>query len=83
MLNVDELIDWVSQVITAKAAGSLYFKVLDLKYAYSQIRSTADSAKQGNFILLEDRKQEHIGFWQDFTGWLTCPLNSKSRWTEH
>ena len=52
MPNVDELIDGVSQVITAKAAGTLYFTVLDLKHAYSQIRLTADTAKQCNFNLV-------------------------------
>ena len=41
MPNVDELIDGVSQIITATSEGSLYFTVLDLKYAYSQIRLTA------------------------------------------
>ena len=33
MPNVDELIDRVSQIITATAEGTLYFTVLDLKYA--------------------------------------------------
>ena len=32
MPNVDELIDGVSQIITATAEGTLYFTVLDLKY---------------------------------------------------
>ena len=49
MPNVDELIDVVSQIITATSEGSLYFTVLDLKYAYSQIRLTAETAKQCNF----------------------------------
>ena len=33
MPNVDEMIDGVSQIITATSEGSLYFTVLDLKYA--------------------------------------------------
>ena len=49
MPNVDELIDGVSQIITSASEGSLYFTVLDLKYAYSQIRLTAETAKQCNF----------------------------------
>ena len=52
MLNVDELMDGISQIITARAAGTLYFTVLDLKYAYSQIRLTADTAKQCNFNIV-------------------------------
>ena len=52
MPNVDELIDGVSQIITATAEGTLFFTVLDLKYAYSQIRLTADTAKQCNFNIV-------------------------------
>ena len=48
----DELIDGVSQIITAKAEGTLYFTVLDVRYAYSQIRLTADTAKQCNFNIV-------------------------------
>ena len=52
MPNVAELIEGVSQVITAKTAGTLYFTVLDFNYAYGQIRLTADTAKQCNFIIV-------------------------------
>ena len=52
MPKVDELIVGVSQIITATAEGILYFTVLDLKYAYSQIRFTADTAKQCNFNIV-------------------------------
>ena len=31
--NVDELLDGVSQIVTANTNGTLYFSVLDLKYA--------------------------------------------------
>ena len=68
ILNVDELVDWVSQVITAKAASSLYFKVLDLKYAYSQIRSTADRAKQGNFNIFGGQATGTYRFLTGFYG---------------
>ena len=50
--NVDELIDGVSQIITAKTQGTLYFTVLALKYAYSQLRLTAETAKQCNFNIV-------------------------------
>ena len=33
MPNVDELLDGVSQINTANDSGTLYFSVLDLKYA--------------------------------------------------
>ena len=45
MPNVDELLDGVSQIVTANTAGTLYFTVLDLKYAYSQLRLNAETAK--------------------------------------
>ena len=49
MPNVAELIDGVSQTVTAKAVGTLYFTVLELKYAYSQLKLTMETAKQFNF----------------------------------
>ena len=52
MPNVDEVIDWVSKTITENKEGTLYFTVLDLKYAYSQIKSAADTAKQCNFYFV-------------------------------
>ena len=44
MPNVDELLDGVSQIVTANTAGTLYFTVLDLNYAYSQVRLNAQLA---------------------------------------
>ena len=52
MPNVDELLDGVSQIVTAKTVGTLYFTVLDLKYAYSQVRLNAETAKQCNFNIV-------------------------------
>ena len=49
MPNVYELLNKVSENVTAKAAGTLYFTVVDLKYAYSQLKVTAEIAKQSNF----------------------------------
>ena len=43
MPNVDELIDGVSQINTENKEGRLYFTVLNLKYAYSQLKLAADS----------------------------------------
>ena len=52
MPNADELLDGVSQIETAQVTGTLCFMVLDLKYAYSQIRLTAETAKQCNFNIV-------------------------------
>ena len=46
MPNVVELLEGVSQIVTANTNGTLYFSVLDLKYAYSQFKLTAETAKQ-------------------------------------
>ena len=52
MPNVDELLDGVRQINTANESGTLYFSVLDLKYAYSQLKLTAETAKQCNFNII-------------------------------
>ena len=58
MPNVDELLDGVSQIVTAKTNGTLFFTVPDLKYAYSQIRLTAETDKQCSFNIVGEQ-QEH------------------------
>ena len=62
MPNVKELLDGVSQIGTAQAAGTLFFAVLDLKYAYSQLKLTTETAKQCNFNIAEGRPLAHIDF---------------------
>ena len=52
MPNVDEIIDGVNQIITENKEGTLYFTVLDLKYAYSQLKLALDTAKQCNFNIV-------------------------------
>ena len=65
MLNVDELIDGVSQIVTANADGTLYFTVLDLKYAYSQLKLTAETSKQCNFSIV---RRQATGTYRFLTG---------------
>ena len=52
MPNVDELIDGVGQIVTENKSGTLYFTVFDLKYAYSQLKLAAVTAKQCNFNIV-------------------------------
>ena len=52
MPNVDELIDGVSQINTENKEGTLYFTVLELKYAYRQLKLAADTAEQCNFNIV-------------------------------
>ena len=60
--NVDELLDRVSQIVTAKLQDTLYFTVLDLKYAYSQLRLTAETAKQCKFNIFGGQATGTYGF---------------------
>ena len=73
MPNVDELIDGVSQIIAATSEGSLYFTVLDLKYAYSQIRLTAETAKQCNFNIVGGQATGKYRFLTGFYGLADMP----------
>ena len=73
MPNVDELIDGVSQIITATSEGSLYFTVLDLKYAYSQIRLIAETAKQCNFNIVGGQATGTYRFLTGFYGLADIP----------
>ena len=62
MPNVDELLDWVSQIVKANTNGSLYFSVLELKYAYSQLKLIAKTAKQCNFNIIGGQATETYRF---------------------
>ena len=77
MPNVEELLDGVSQIVTAQIAGFLFFTVLDLKYAYSQLKFTTETAKQRNFNIVGGggggRPLAHFNFGPV---WLICQQNS-------
>ena len=62
MPNVDEMVDGVSQIVTAQAASTLIFTVLYLKNAYSQLKLTPETARQCNFNIVGERQRAHIDF---------------------
>ena len=68
MPNVDELIDGVSQIVTEIKSGPFHFTVLDLKYAYSQLKLAADTAKQCNFNIVGGKATGTYRFLTGFYG---------------
>ena len=73
MPNVDESLEWVSQIVTAKTQGTLYFTVLDLKYAYSQLRLTAETAKQSKVNIVGGQATRTYRFLTGFYGLADMP----------
>ena len=73
MPNVDELIDGVSQNVTENKSGTIYFTVLDLKYAYSQLKLAADTAKQSNFNFVGGKAKGAYRFLTGFFGLADMP----------
>ena len=73
MPNVDELLDGVSQIVTANTVGMLYFTVLDLKYTYSQIKLNAETAKQCNFNIVGGQATGTYRFLTGFYGLADMP----------
>ena len=74
MPNVDELIDGVSQIVTENKNSTLYFTVLDLKYAYSQLKLAADTAKQCNFTIVGGKAIGTYRFLTRFYGLADMPV---------
>ena len=68
MPNIDELLDGVSQIVTANAVGTLYFKILDLKHAYSQLKLTAETSKQCKFNIMGGQATGAYRFLTGFYG---------------
>ena len=83
MPNLDELLDGVSQIVTANTIGTLYFTVLDLKYAYSQIRLNAETAKQCNFNIVGGHATGTYRLLTGFDGLANMPAEFQKPWTEH
>ena len=73
MPNVDELIDGVSQIVTENKKGTLYFSVLDLKYAYSQLKLAADTARQYNFNIVGGKATGTYSLLTGFYGLVDMP----------
>ena len=73
MPNVDELIDEVSQIVTEKKKTTLYFLVLDSKYAYSQLKLAADTARQCNFNIVGWKATGTYRFLTGFYGLADMP----------
>ena len=73
MPNVEELLDGVSQIVTAQAAGTLFFTVLDLKYAYSQLKLTPQTARQCNFNIVGGKATGTYQFLTAFYGLADMP----------
>ena len=61
---VEELLNGVSQIVTAQAAGT-FFTVLDLKYWYSQLKLITETAKQRFFNIVG---MKATGTYQFLTG---------------
>ena len=68
MPNVDEIIDGVSQIVTENKESTLYFTVLDLQYAYSQLKLAADTAKQCDFNIVGGKATGTYRFLTKFYG---------------
>ena len=73
MPNVEELLDGVSQIVTAQTAGTLFFTVLDLKYAYSQLKLSPQTARQCNFNIVGGKATGTYRFLTGFYGLADMP----------
>ena len=73
MPNVDELFDGVSQIVAENKEGTLYFTVFDLKYAYSQLKLAADTAKQCKFKTVGGKATGTYRFLTGFYGLADIP----------
>ena len=69
MLNIDYLIDTIQQILNPNASHeTVCFSILDLKYAYSQIKLDPETARQCNFERVSGEGKAHIVSLLDFSG---------------
>ena len=70
---VEELLDGVSQILTAQATCTLFFTVLVLKYAYSQLKLTPQTARQCFFNIVGGKATGTYQFLTGFYGLADMP----------
>ena len=58
---IEELVDKIGQIVSSKRSGTIWFTVLDLKYAYGQLALSLDTAAQCNFALVGAPPRVPIG----------------------
>ena len=66
----------ISQIVTANTKGTLYFTVLVLKYAYSHLKLTAETAKQCNLNFIGGQATGTYNFLAGFGGLADMPAES-------
>ena len=80
MPNIDMLIDTISQHLTNTQNGQqAYFTLLDLKYAYSQLKLHHDTAKHGNFKIISGESTGTYRFKTGFYGLTDMPAEFQKR----
>ena len=63
----------MSQIVTENKNNTIYFTVLDLKYAYSQLKLAAETAKQCNFNIVGGKATGTYRFLTEFCGLADMP----------
>ena len=82
MPNIEDLMDRIAELISAKKPGKIWFSSIDLRYAYGQLQLSLKTAEQCNFALVGAEQQAHIDSEQEFMDWQTCQRNFSKRSTE-
>ena len=55
MPNIEDLMDRIAELISAKKPGKIWFSSMDLRYAYGQLQLSLKTAEQCNFALVGGR----------------------------
>ncbi len=74
MPNLPEFLDRISTKISKNAVETLYITVIDLKYAFGQIRLHDDTAKHCVIALVGGEVTDHYRFNKGFYGLADMPV---------
>ena len=73
MLNMDSLIQTISQTLSNAPEETAYFTTLDLQYAYSQLNLHTDTARRLNFNIVSSDMTDTFRFKTGFYGLTDMP----------
>ena len=80
---VDDLMDSIGQLISAKPDEEIWFTSLDLNYAYSQLPLSEATMKHCNFSIVGGKATGTYRFRTGFYGLTDMPNEFQKLWTAH
>ena len=79
MPNMDELLNQISAELSKNDNDPIWISVMDLDYAYGQMKIASETSKHCNFAITGEKINGYYRFRKGFHGPADIPQNSKRK----